>query len=360
MPVVRAFGPVVAALALILASGGAASATPRVHCGDTLTRDTVLTRNLSCPDGRGLTLADGVTLNLRGHRLAGPGADPAGTGGQIGVTLPLNGTATVVNGSIVNWTTGIGGNADLEGHPVASVRDVRLIHNGTGIDASQADIGVQRATIVGSLFTGVNAFWLSDVTVTDSVLRGNHYAASGRYSYRLSLRRSTLVGNENGLSCSETGCSVVGSRVSGSREALYSFGGPLTLTDNDIVDNTLGYRSEYDTRDVVSGNRFARNDVATSIGILATAEIRDNTFTANRVGYTLNNDQVQDYEVRLIGNTFVRNGDGVYVVHPGTSLGGNIARHNTGWGIYAPGATDLGGNVSRGNGKQPQCVGVIC
>ena len=42
------------------------------------------------------------------------------------------------------------------------------------------------------------------------------------------------------------------------------------------------------------------------------------------------------------------------------SIGGNDARNNTGWGIYAPGATDLGGNTAAHNGNQPQCVGVVC
>ena len=42
------------------------------------------------------------------------------------------------------------------------------------------------------------------------------------------------------------------------------------------------------------------------------------------------------------------------------SIGGNSARNNTGWGINAPGATDLGGNTARHNGNEPQCVGVVC
>ncbi|WP_166435968.1 hypothetical protein [Cellulomonas shaoxiangyii] len=42
------------------------------------------------------------------------------------------------------------------------------------------------------------------------------------------------------------------------------------------------------------------------------------------------------------------------------TLGGNEARGNSGWGIHAPGVTDAGGNTARGNGNQPQCVGVVC
>ncbi len=63
-------------------------------------------------------------------------------------------------------------------------------------------------------------------------------------------------------------------------------------------------------------------------------------------------------------NTFTRNGDGVVLAGSsagvGVSLGATTAFRNDGWGIYAPGATDLGGNRSRRNGNQPQCVGVAC
>ena len=38
----------------------------------------------------------------------------------------------------------------------------------------------------------------------------------------------------------------------------------------------------------------------------------------------------------------------------------NTAIFNRGYGIYAPGATDGGGNRAFGNGKQPQCTGVVC
>ena len=62
----------------------------------------------------------------------------------------------------------------------------------------------------------------------------------------------------------------------------------------------------------------------------------------------------------LVANRFVRNGDAVVVEQPGVALGDDVALHNAGWGIYAPDAVDLGGNTARGNGHDPQCVGVSC
>lgn len=62
------------------------------------------------------------------------------------------------------------------------------------------------------------------------------------------------------------------------------------------------------------------------------------------------------------GNTFRLNGDGLLLdpADPLISIGGNTARHNTGWGINAPGAIDLGGNTATHNGNEPECVGVVC
>ncbi|MBO9555960.1 hypothetical protein [Cellulomonas sp.] len=60
-------------------------------------------------------------------------------------------------------------------------------------------------------------------------------------------------------------------------------------------------------------------------------------------------------------NRFRFNGDGI-LSDAGAllQLGGNAVKRSTGWGIHAPGATDLGGNTARNNGNTPQCVGVVC
>lgn len=56
---------------------GSANARPTrgdVHCGDTITTDTVLQRDLvNCPDVGLVIGADNVTLNLNGHEVDGDG-----------------------------------------------------------------------------------------------------------------------------------------------------------------------------------------------------------------------------------------------------------------------------------------------
>ena len=85
-----------------------------------------------------------------------------------------------------------------------------------------------------------------------------------------------------------------------------------------------------------------------------------NAFSGNDVGFTSSGDEEPDFSATLDHNIFVRNGDGIHVEDGGNSLKANSAGRNTGWGIYAPGSTDLGGNRAFGNGNSPQCVGVTC
>src|SRR4051812_6537696 len=63
-------------------SAAPAGAAPRtLHCGDTIARDTtvVLTHDLRCPDGDGISMLPGSVLDLGGHSLIGPGRTVPGT-----------------------------------------------------------------------------------------------------------------------------------------------------------------------------------------------------------------------------------------------------------------------------------------
>ena len=55
------------------ALAGPASAAVPVTCGAVLDTDGYLSADLSCPAGNGIYLELDVTLDLRGHRLIGPG-----------------------------------------------------------------------------------------------------------------------------------------------------------------------------------------------------------------------------------------------------------------------------------------------
>ena len=109
----------------------------------------------------------------------------------------------------------------------------------------------------------------------------------------------------------------------------------------------------------VSRNPFNHNKTGVSF-LSSGGTLSRNSFTGNDVGFTSSGDQQPDFGAALDHNLFVRNGDGIHVEDGGNGLQANIAVRNTGWGIYAPGSTDLGGNHAFRNGNSPQCVGVAC
>jgi parallel beta helix pectate lyase-like protein len=262
---------------MLLASGPVEAAAAPVTCGSVLEADAYLTQDLRCPAGNGIFLEIDVTLDLRGHRLIGPGATADVPGSGIAVTLSPAWPSKVINGTIKDWPVAIGGNEDFETVETATLEDLTLTDNGTAVLANQADLTINRTT----------------------------------------FRRNAVAVNAR------------------------SWG-------------------ELGTRLSVTGSTFRDNDLAVQVDSRTTATLRDNTFRANGVGYTVTAGDPDGYNALLAGNTFTANGDAVRVSTPGTSLGGNTALRNSGWGIYAPGAIDLGGNVARKNGNNPQCVGVAC
>ena len=94
--------------------------------------------------------------------------------------------------------------------------------------------------------------------------------------------------------------------------------------------------------------------------------VENNTFKQNTIGVHFTRTWYPEQTPltaagsRAVGNLFVKNsGSGIQTDLPGLEVGGNTAKNNGGYGIYAPGAIDLGGNVAFGN-TLGQCVGVVC
>ncbi len=110
------------------------------------------------------------------------------------------------------------------------------------------------------------------------------------------------------------------------------------------------------------------------IGYWSGATIRNGTFTDMPQGVLVFRDNTEgavfdgsvppDSEMwhpgRAVNNVFVGNSsNGIRSEIPGLEVGGNTARRNGGYGIYAPGAVDLGMNVASRN-RLGQWVGVVC
>lgn len=349
------------AVAVLVAAGSAvltldAAAAPAVRCGERLTADTRQTADLRCPAGPGLVLAGGVTLDLGGHRLVGPGAEAAGTG--IVVNDPAE--ATVRNGQVVGWPTGVGAEQgdDPGTIPRVAVSRVTFRGNGTAVWSFLGSVRVADSTFRDN-GSGVNLFFAGG-TVDRSTFRDNRAAAVASQSGPLLIADSTFTGNEYGVDCTDVLCRVDRSRLRDGTTALTSYRASVELADSEVRGHRLGLAAQFEGGgDSAVRSRFVGNDVAVRLSILGRVRLADNLFSRNGIGVT-ETEEIETAEATLTGNRFDRNGDGILLPVVPARLQGNRAERNTGWGINAPHAVDLGGNTARRNGNQPQCVGVSC
>lgn len=162
-----AAGVVLAGLAgLTVAAAGPASAQT-LACGTTITSSVTLTQDIDCshaPGVNALTIdAAGVTVNLNGHRILGPGS----SGGSSGIISGYS-DLTVENGSISNFTQDV----QVAGGSGLVLRNLAITSStgGYGVHA----IGLSHASIhnlyVGDLGIGIWLDHSQDSTVSRNYL----------------------------------------------------------------------------------------------------------------------------------------------------------------------------------------------
>ena len=179
----RASATASALLALVsLGWGGTATAAvPRttvVPCEAVLTSSVRLAADVVCPGGVSITLAaDGIELNLNGHRVTGPGP----VRGTIGVEFTAR-HVVVRNGRISGWGAGVSAGVDVDDPEPA------VLASGT----------VRQAHITGT-GVGVDANVETDLTVRDSRLAGNRVGARAYVGARLLVEGSTVENNVDGV-----------------------------------------------------------------------------------------------------------------------------------------------------------------
>ena len=347
-----------AALAALVPAAPAAAAPPA--CGDTVSGTVVLTADLVC-SGTGLVLTDGTTLDLAGHRVVGDG-----DGAFTGLLVPPDGDVTVRGGVVTGWEEGVAsawenptaevGHLLLDGMtlrdnaygvrviglvgspPEVEVTSSRFTGNGTGVAAIQAQpVSVTSSRFVENATGAYVSSGRSVVTVLDSVFAHNGSALGCTDGGGCEVVDSTLRDNGTGVSVTDlAGATLRGTTLARNGRGVDCNRSGLHLEDDDLRDNDTGARL-YNCGGAVVASTFLRNDVGLS---------------------AQNPDEPVELAVR--GSTFRRNGDGLLVLSGPSALEGSTAIRNERWGIHAPGATDLGGNTARGNGNEPQCVGVAC
>lgn len=355
-----------ALVALLAPTTLAHAAAPPVTCGSTLAVDTVLRQDLTCT-GPGLKLAPGVTLNMRGHTLAGP-AD------QVGIEIDAQGDNAVINGTLTGWGLG----ARMYNWPsdepfdlgTLLVDKVTFRNMARGIDTS-AEGGIGRwpkeTTISRSSFTGnrigvYQSWYACNVTIDRSRFTDNDLAvavdeACGR------ITDSHFLRNDVGVSLYYGSMTVDGGRFVDNTVAISTSGlGGADVTNITVIGGDVGLS----LHDWAAATLSSSVITGTGIGVLlergAPATIDANAFRANGTAILQRDDP--DGPAVITNNTLRLNGDGIVLQATdrpeANQVGGNDVRRSTGWAIYAPGALDLGGNVAHRTGNDPPCVGVVC
>lgn len=359
-------------LSTVLALGAALVATPasarppQPTCGETLTRSTTLLADLVCTTAPGLRLAPGVTLNLGGHTLRGPGSGN-------GVEVAWSGPVVVRNGAVTGWGTGVDTWADadpddpgVESGPLTVTR-VTFQDARVGLDASgESGTGrfrkattVERSTF-RSLVIAVEGGWFAEVDVRSSTFSDN---GTGVWSGGdATVSDSTFTRNGSAVRASDASLTVTRSTfVDNGTGVGPLFNGFATVESSRFVGNDVGVDTANGLGAVVQGSRFTSNDLGVDVGELD-VRVEANVLRGNGVGIGTRRADTAVYGATILDNTLRLNGDGIVLEHGDESVqvGGNDVRHSTGKGIWTPGVTDLSGNVARGNGTEPQCVGVVC
>lgn len=340
-----------AVMALVApATAEAAQHSSVLRCGDVITSDITLTRDLGVCAGDGLIVgAPNVTVNLNHHHISG--SDAAGT-----AAIRDSGYARLkVFGGV-------------------------LQHFDTGVDFRNANhLLVEATTIHDTPKFGILLVHTNDGTVTASHILGaglsgiqlvstNHYAFVG----------NKLSQNGDGLAMYESSYNLIADNTSSDSGAGIDL--VHSSNYNRILRNTTD--REQDTGvlldDHVNGNVIANNH-ATGNGFagIGVGSSNGTVVIGNRVNDNLGSGIVVETSthVLVIGNVANRNGtsppgcvpdcplldDGIHVEAPGTTLTANRANFNADLGIDAVvGVTDGGQNVAHRNGDTRECTNVAC
>jgi len=195
--------PTVLTVGLLLAWAGAAAGQPEpVRCGSIITRDVTFSQNLACP-GDGLTVArDGVTLDLGGMTLRGPGLGawtwPQPQLSSVGIRVTAR-NVVVRNGRVENFGTAI---------LVDRVQGVRI----TAVQADQSFYGIYlreaHDNVVARSSVSENVYGLHIASsrgnrVEENTISRSYYRSPGGYgiymvhSERNVIRRNQIIGNAN-------------------------------------------------------------------------------------------------------------------------------------------------------------------
>ena len=374
---------------LVVLSGAEAAGQGQPKCGDKITTDTTLHKDLlDCPNNGIVIGADGITLDLNGHLIDGDGETPAAGCNprkelcDVGVLNRGHEGVTVRHGSVRQFLVGVW---------ALSVSHNRLL-------------GISSA---GNECCGLGFFRGTRSVMRKSSGRGNGGApdeGNGMFliaSHHVRILANSFRNNGDGIFVGSKGAEATHNLIKGNLLSRNSNAIVLESSDRNRVRRNRSVRDGIGVlvalhgaqRNVIARNRIVHATQARGDGqgievprgshnVIARNSIRDTSQNAIALGVE---------RVRAVGNVVRRNhirgagkdgvnvggqakrtllrgnrvshskDDGLDVEGRTTKLTKNRAFRNGDLGIEAvPGVIDGGGNIARHNGDPRQCINIVC
>jgi large repetitive protein len=343
-------------LIAVLAVGGVTAAAgqspaPGLDCGDTITVDTTLDRDLAACPSNGLMIgADDITLDLNGHTISGDGKlvrrCPRQQPCDVGIANDGHSGVTVRNGSLQGFATGVvvlrgrdnrlaelaSSRNQFFGYVIAeSARTVIRDSSGNDNPAPDGDglgvFGSHDLRIVGNSFRR-NGLGMHIESSTDNLIKENVVARNSDFGIFLEADGNQVRGNKS-IRDGATGIVVgpgsrnviAGNRVSGGGEGIAIEKGRGNVVLRNVVARTRhsGIRLGIGDPPIGSTNTLVRGNVVTAAG-------KDGFVVAK-----------SDRNALLRRNTARRSGDDGFDINSRSArLIGNLAVGSADHGIEAP------------------------
>ena len=364
------------AIAGWLAIGGGQASAAQVGCGDTITTDTTLHHNLTnCPNNGIVIGANGVTLNLNGHRIDGDGTpavgcDPDTEFCDVGVVNDGHDGVTVKHGSVREFLYGVfvgrarhnrvlgissRKNFFFGFYVAESARSLVRNSSGSRNPAPEGDglglFGSHRVRIVHSSFRR-NALGIHISDSPDNVIKKNRLSRNSDFAILVDADRNRIRRNR---------C------VRNSACVLVEQGNANVIARNRVLRGESGLAVERGRANVIARNVIQRPrrtgiylglnnpPLGGSHNIVRRNRIRRSAGDAVTV-------REKDHHSRLRRNVATGSGDdGFDIASRSAKLTRNRAWRNADLGIEAVrGVIDGGGNIARHNGDPRQCKNIVC
>jgi nitrous oxidase accessory protein NosD len=354
----------------LLATAPSAQAAVALKCGATITRSVTLSQNINCTtngNDDALTVAKaGVTINLNGHKILGPG-DSKDTAGIV----DSDDNVTIEDGTIANFWYDV----TVTGSSTTEVTGLRI----QNVTLTENTLGDQNWGVYGD--------YLDKATMTGLTIDSAYQGVELDNSQHCTIAASHLSGPMTGfMDHFGTGNTWSHSTMSGVTDiGIMVWASTRTVVTGDTVTGLLAYGVWDDKSDDSSITRNKLDDLNTAIEVFEEngAKISGNTGTGDGYGilaselsgstYIGNVFSHDQYGIELLSPTTVtiklnttdsNSVAGIYVFTDGMTTGSSATlSHNTAdkneFGLYSQIPTTGGSNHAVGN-SVVNCHNVAC